>query len=1170
MPPLKMTRAEYEAKYGAKAPTGATSTAPIKMTRAEYEAKYGVQTQKPKETYQGGNVAQDFAKAVVDPLSKIGASAIKMALPKSLEGPLATGKTKSVFGGKDVNLVGYRDGQKLQGKEFTKDVLGTALEGASYFPITRGVTAVGKGIAGTASKVGGLAKEFGTAGFLQGAGSEYQQGGTTGEAVSSGITTGAISTVAGPVVGKGIEIAGKGVSDIAQKIKDPVKYYTESAKTNAMKAVNVIGGVKPAEMSKIKDKAYRAFTVIKNINPTIKRGEIDVPLDLKNSETPYLDVNDAIVQTRKKVYEGIDGAYKEATGKALTINPKTLLNELRSIYNNTANATEKRSKAISLRDELLGMTDKDGNIPIENIAIFTPQLNQRAKPGFGASSALGAQMDKDFAIKLSDFVDDAVEKIGIPQLRDLKDDYSSLKAVEKYILNEAKKEARRLDNSIAANIGDVGSAEILSGIVDAFRATTGDAQAATSLARGVAMKVFSKARQAAGDRANYLRNVFDDLDKIQLNQRSSPKNIQMTKQSANIPPISGDTAQSIKNSNSGTIQDTIPLATDNASIIEKTKKFLRKNPRGMINLDAEIFPKKATLPTYKETGNLTTKILKDLEGKSTVSKQYILDATNRGELKQQERDIIRQALETEGNTVDVAKFAEKVKAELLPLKREPLNNKSPYGDRYQLPKTKYENIALPDELRGNVKNYEEQIYSSPIKTSAGATHFGENTPNYFGHTRIEDMADNKTRRVIEVQSDLYQKGNLEREIRNAEAYDDLLKRGIVNKKLDQANRKQIRKLEQYSNPTAHFRMIREEIKKAAEDGKTKLQFPTGETAMKIEGLGETTNWRRQSTYATNNYHKLESSDLKTGLQINDGNSDWIITDVLGDGKFKAVSKRNLEALADDMDSTWQEELQNVIDDPELGVTETFDISGKVDTNNPIYKFYEKDLGRYLSNKYGAKTITDENGVKWYEVAIDKKKHSVPVEAFAIGGIAALGAANQKASAMENSEFDWEATVRKGEKKLGFLPGTLKFERKNITHPENIKRFEEMYKYYPQNIKDAIEAMANHESYGGKKRINKGDQVDDSDSLGILHMGQGAVDEFNKRKAYYGYGGPDIRIEDIAGPEGDIIQKFIQASRIMRDMRVNGRSLKDAITYIQNSREKGYGEKVLKKFKESKL
>lgn len=32
-------------------------------------------------------------------------------------------------------------------------------------------------------------------------------------------------------------------------------------------------------------------------------------------------------------------------------------------------------------------------------------------------------------------------------------------------------------------------------------------------------------------------------------------------------------------------------------------------------------------------------------------------------------------------------------------------------------------------------------------------------------------------------------------------------------------------------------MVREEIAQAAKDGRTKLQFPTGETAMKVEGLG---------------------------------------------------------------------------------------------------------------------------------------------------------------------------------------------------------------------------------------------------------------------------------------------------------------------------------------------
>ena len=61
----------------------------------------------------------------------------------------------------------------------------------------------------------------------------------------------------------------------------------------------------------------------------------------------------------------------------------------------------------------------------------------------------------------------------------------------------------------------------------------------------------------------------------------------------------------------------------------------------------------------------------------------------------------------------------------------------------------------------------------------------------------------------------------------------------------------------------------------------------------------------------------------------------------------------------------------------------FDISGKVDTNNPIYKFYEKDIGKYLQNKYGAKQIMDDRGVLWYEVPIKKEQSKLPVEAFGV-------------------------------------------------------------------------------------------------------------------------------------------------------------------------------------------
>lgn len=396
---------------------------------------------------------------------------------------------------------------------------------------------------------------------------------------------------------------------------------------------------------------------------------------------------------------------------------------------------------------------------------------------------------------------------------------------------------------------------------------------------------------------------------------------------------------------------------------------------------------------YKGEKDLTTKILKDLEGKTTVSKQYILDSTNRPELKQQERDLIRQALESEGNTVNVNDFAKKVKAELLPLK---VNQSRGFRQRPgEVGGTRYESITLPSDVRGNVKNYTENVYESPIKTSAGDVHFsGTSKPNYFGHTRIEDMVDNKTRRVIEVQSDLYQKGNLEKELGN---------RGLGQKGTEVMTGEQratqrkndVAKLQQYNDPTAHFRMVREEIKKAAQDGKTKLQFPTGETAMKIEGLGDNTHWYDTASVEKirnegggladlNRNATLSPEKLVVGKEITQGDSasKWIITDVLGDGKFKAIPKQNITTdTLKNLQKTGKLEGTGFTE----GAVEQFDISGKVDTNNPIYKFYEKDMQKYL-NKFGGKRVVDNKGVSWFEIPIKKEQGKLPVEAFGIAGL----------------------------------------------------------------------------------------------------------------------------------------------------------------------------------------
>jgi len=416
--------------------------------------------------------------------------------------------------------------------------------------------------------------------------------------------------------------------------------------------------------------------------------------------------------------------------------------------------------------------------------------------------------------------------------------------------------------------------------------------------------------------------------------------------------------------------------------------------------------------SQKEARALTTRLLKKLEGRQVVSKQFISDLTNSPDLKQVEKDLIRGVLETEGDKVNVAEFTDKVVAELLPLTRVYPQSTDENGENQ---KARYEGVTLPSQLRGGVKDYREVVYRSPIETSAGEVHFGREK-NYFGHTRIEDMYDNATRRVIEVQSDLYQKGRLQKQAQGYNNYgftrEEAIKKykenfGVKNRDLMPQELKQVDAfiadnletkaqndslaiLEQYNDPTAHFRMIREEVRKAAQDGMKVVQFPTGQTAMRIEGLGQNENdWAIQNPdeSANSNWLPLKPDMLEVGMEVSDRNYDtWVITDVLGDGKFKAVSRDtgDYQMRGDQVMKAGYDENGDEFDDTvEESEKETFDISGKVDTNNPIYRFYEKEVGRYLKSKYDMKVVTDKQGVTWYEVKVDPQAAFDAVEAFSI-------------------------------------------------------------------------------------------------------------------------------------------------------------------------------------------
>jgi len=396
--------------------------------------------------------------------------------------------------------------------------------------------------------------------------------------------------------------------------------------------------------------------------------------------------------------------------------------------------------------------------------------------------------------------------------------------------------------------------------------------------------------------------------------------------------------------------------------------------------------------------DLSTTILEDLKNKVVVSKQYILDSVKREGVKKAEKEVMLEALAEmpEGADINVEMFGSKVVGKLLELTRD-YRSDSDNVDYMDVPfpsedtnNTRYSFISLPEQLKGDLIDYSENIYESPIMNGAGAVHFANNSgksetspEKYFAHTRVEDMADEKTRRVIELQSDLFQKGRLESE--SAMSADNIQEYGVGGVSQRKAD---LAKLEPYRN-TWHERIIREEIKQAAKDGKTTLLFPTGETAMLIEGLGnDEITWVINDETPDNegDFPNLETETMSIGLNVIDNRTgdEWLITEVMENGKFKAVPKikvvspenHKFMAFAENMPAFPSGERYMERD------VETFDISGKVDETNPIYQFYEKEVYKYLRKiRPDLQRITDARGVSWFETKVTESDFNQPVLAF---------------------------------------------------------------------------------------------------------------------------------------------------------------------------------------------
>ena len=160
--------------------------------------------------------------------------------------------------------------------------------------------------------------------------------------------------------------------------------------------------------------------------------------------------------------------------------------------------------------------------------------------------------------------------------------------------------------------------------------------------------------------------------------------------------------------------------------------------------------------------------------------------------------------------------------------------------------------------------------------------------------------------------------------------------------------------------------------------------------------------------------------------------------------------------------------KEVADSP---MSETFDISGKVDTNNPIYKFYEKDVQKYL-NKFGGKRVVDDKGVSWIEVPITKEQGKLPIEAFAVAPVIAVpGAEQDKKLKIKESEVSSELKpVMFGEISNRSLE-KKELEARVILSTALNRMKEYALKGHPKTFKEVLALDNQYQAYEGEQYNN---------------------------------------------------------------------------------------------------
>ena len=279
MQPIQMTKAEYEAKYGAKVPI-AVSSSPIQMTRAEYEAKYSVA---PTQAQPQGYSFLDPMQKQADQMKQEGAED-----PNVLSGALKYGAGRmGDLGVSALKLLNTDKPVAYVGQKIAKAVLPAGLP-ANYNPVTgvqatAGAAQTALAFSGIGTKLtGSVLKNVGKMGAT-GYGFDVLGNLATGETGAKTLVPG-IGTAVGvglPLVGPLVRGAMKLPGDIKNVVMNKIAPSPEILNSKVDKQiVNIFKGT-TADSAKVAESAFKVkkgLDLLVQNAKTLNVADINAPL----------------------------------------------------------------------------------------------------------------------------------------------------------------------------------------------------------------------------------------------------------------------------------------------------------------------------------------------------------------------------------------------------------------------------------------------------------------------------------------------------------------------------------------------------------------------------------------------------------------------------------------------------------------------------------------------------------------------------------------------------------------------------------------------------------------------------------------------------------------------------------------------------------------------------